>query len=76
MSIPSTLGVAAAVGVALAMSTAALAQDCKPSKWGADDEIGAANLITPQSVLAAVSLVKQGKTHPLGMLGVKPERTQ
>ncbi len=47
---------------------AAQAQDCKPSKWGADDEIGAANLVTPARVLAALKLVKQGKTHPLGII--------
>ncbi len=46
----------------------AAAQDCKPSKWGADDEIGAANLITPASVKQAIKLVKQGKTHPLGII--------
>jgi kynurenine formamidase len=39
---------------------------CAPSKWGADDEIGSANLVTPQSVLAASSLIKTGKTYPLG----------
>ncbi|NBY56498.1 MAG: hypothetical protein EBQ48_14165, partial [Betaproteobacteria bacterium] len=39
--------------VALTVSGPLLAQECKPSKWGANDEIGAANYITPQSVLAA-----------------------
>lgn len=46
----------------------AAAQECKPSKWGADDEIGAANLVTPARVLQAIKLVKQGKTHPLGII--------
>ncbi len=41
--------------------------DCKPSRWGADDEIGNANLITPDSVLAASQLVKTGKTYSLGI---------
>ena len=41
--------------------------ECKPSRWGADDEIGAANLITPESVLKAVQLVKTGKTYALGI---------
>jgi kynurenine formamidase len=51
----------------LAMTAgAALAQDCKPSKWGADDEIGAANYVTPARVLAATKLVKKGQSHPLG----------
>ncbi len=36
------------------------------SEWGADDEKGAANLITPELVEAAAKLVKIGKTYPLG----------
>ena len=46
----------------------ASAQDWYPSKWGADDEIGAANLITPDSVLAASKLVTTGKTYNLGII--------
>ena len=46
----------------------ASAQDWYPSKWGADDEIGAANLITPDSVLAASKLVTTGKTYNLGIV--------
>src|SRR6185503_19550414 len=38
-----------------------------PSVHGADDEIGAANYITPQKRLEAVKLVKRGKTATLGM---------
>ncbi len=38
---------------------------CK-SKWGPDDEIGAANHIKPDTVLAAAKLVKTGKTYSLG----------
>ena len=48
------------VAFAIGASGVVLAQDCKPSKWGANDEIGAANYITPQSVLAATKLVKMG----------------
>jgi len=47
--------------------TAALAQDCAPSKWGADDQIGSANLVTPERTLAATKLIKQGKSMPLGI---------
>jgi len=54
--------------VALTVSSAVFAQECKPSKWGPNDEIGAANYITPQSVLAATKLVKMGQTHPLGIV--------
>ncbi len=35
--------------------------------YGADDEFGAANYITPQKRLEAVKLVKRGKTATLGM---------
>ncbi|MDR1693625.1 MAG: cyclase family protein [Lactobacillaceae bacterium] len=38
-----------------------------PSAYGADDEIGAVNLITPEVVLQAMSLVKQGKTLALAV---------
>ena len=42
--------------------------DCKPSKYGKDDQIGAANMITPESVKMAAGLIKQGHTHPLGIV--------
>ena len=38
-----------------------------PSRWGPDDEIGNANLITAESVLAASELVRTGKTYSLGI---------
>ncbi len=37
-----------------------------PSKWGADDERGAANLIGPETVLRATKLIKTGKVYELG----------
>jgi kynurenine formamidase len=45
-----------------------VAQDCAPSKWGADDEIGAANYVSPEQVLTATSLVRKGEVHPLGIV--------
>ncbi len=36
-----------------------------PSKYGADDILGAMNLITPQSIVAAMSLVKRGIVYDL-----------
>ena len=36
--------------------------------WGEDDEVGALNEMTPASVLAALSLVKQGQIRDLGIL--------
>src|SRR5439155_23769432 len=35
-------------------------------KWGAEDERGAANLQTPQSVLKAARLIRDGKIYELG----------
>lgn len=37
-----------------------------PSKWGADDERGAANLIGPETVMRATKLIRQGKVFELG----------
>ena len=56
----------AALGLILAATTS-LAQECKPSRWGADDEIGNINLITPQSILKAVELIRTGKVYSLGI---------
>ena len=33
-----------------------------------DDQIGAANLITPERVLKAAKLIKKGESHPLGIV--------
>lgn len=41
--------------------------DWAPSKYGADDEIGAANLLTPEITLAAIQLVKTGRSYPLAV---------
>jgi len=43
------------------------AEDWTKSKWGPDDEIGAANYMTPDLVLKAASLIKTGKTYALGI---------
>lgn len=51
----------------LTVASAAFA-DCTPSKWGADDEIGSANLVTAERTLAASKLIKQGKSMPLGIV--------
>ena len=39
-----------------------------PSPYGADDERGAANLQTPESVLAAARLIRDGKMYELGKM--------
>lgn len=63
----TSVATAIALSVGLA-ALPALAQDWTKSKWGPDDEIGAANLITPQSVMQAAKLVKTGKTYNLGIV--------
>lgn len=62
------LQLAVTAAFALTSATAIAKGDCKPSKWGANDEIGAANLVTPARTLAALKLVKQGKSLPLGIV--------
>jgi kynurenine formamidase len=57
---------AAATMAALALGSTAWAQ-CAPSQWGAEDTIGAANLVTAERIMAAKELIKQGKAHPLGI---------
>ncbi len=44
------------------------AEQCQPSKWGAEDEIGAANHVSADQVLMAIKLVKSGQVHPLGIV--------
>lgn len=53
--------------VGMAYAGGAIAQNdwCK-SKWGPNDEIGAANLLTPHLAAQAAKLVKTGKTYALG----------
>ncbi|MEM7522535.1 MAG: hypothetical protein AAF360_02010 [Pseudomonadota bacterium] len=52
-----------------------------PSKYGADDKIGAASLIRPHSVAPAAKLAANGKTLPLAivfdprMLAFQPRKT-
>ncbi len=56
-------------GMALiAVAEPASAADCKASRWGADDQVGNANLITEHSVLDASRLIKTGKIYALGIV--------
>ena len=54
--------------VFIGIGPSGVAEECEPSRWGADDEIGAANYVTPEQVLMAVKLVKKGQSHPLGIV--------
>lgn len=40
---------------------------CNWGKWGPDDELGTLNYITPDKIVAAARLVKQGKTISVGI---------
>lgn len=55
-----------ALAAAFAGAASAQADWCK-SKYGPNDEIGAANLLTPELALAAAKLVKTGKVYRLGV---------
>jgi kynurenine formamidase len=49
------------------VACASVAQDkWYPSRWGADDQRGAANRVTPAKVLEAKSLIMRGQTYQLG----------
>ena len=53
----------------LALPCGALADNhCRHSEWGPEDEIGAANRITAESVARAAKLVTTGKTYSLGII--------
>ena len=54
--------------VLIVATSAVSADECVPSPWGADDQIGAANRVTPESTAAAAKLVKKGISHPLGIV--------
>jgi len=57
----------AAFALAWTAGPAGAQQDWTKSKWGPADEVGAANYITPESVVKAAQLVKTGKTYALGI---------
>ena len=57
------------LSLALIVATSAVsAAECVPSPWGADDQIGSANRVSPERTVAAAKLVKQGISHPLGIV--------
>ena len=51
---------------AWAVNDEPLAEGWAPSEWGADDKAGSVNRTTPEMVLKATRLVKQGKVATLG----------
>lgn len=57
----------AALTVALIPPIASADDSWYPSKWGADDTLGAINELSPEGVLEAAKLIKTGKTYSLGV---------
>ncbi|MDP2126789.1 MAG: cyclase family protein [Pseudohongiella sp.] len=57
----------AAVIVSASVSGSAFPQDWVPSRYGADDRIGAANNLSPEIVLEAAKLITTGKVYSLGV---------
>ena len=56
-----------ALVLAAGLQVAQAGDNWYPSKWGADDELGAANMNSPERALAAAKLVTTGKTYRLGI---------
>lgn len=65
-------GIATLVGSAWAQqpkfNDEPLIEKWAPTEWGADDKAGSVNRTTPEMVLKAVGLVKQGKVATLGKI--------
>jgi kynurenine formamidase len=58
----------AALGLSFALASQAQSiEKCHKSKWGANDQIGALNNITPADVQNAAKLVKRGKAVRMGI---------
>jgi kynurenine formamidase len=64
---PSTSVLLAAVA-ALLLAGSARAEDWPPSRFGADDTLGAVNLLGPEHATRAAKLVKTGRTYALGVV--------
>jgi kynurenine formamidase len=60
-------GVIGAGLILMSTTNIASAADWYPSAYGADDEIGAANLLSDELALKAAKLVTTGKVYPLGI---------
>ena len=56
----------ATAAAAAAQATTPIGPPWWPSRWGAGDEAGASNLMTPDKVLEAVKLITTGKVYRLG----------
>ncbi|HEY5647599.1 MAG TPA: cyclase family protein [Pseudomonadales bacterium] len=61
------LATAILIGATLQATAAFAEDDWYPSRYGADDTLGAINRLSPEKVLQAAQLVKTGKTYALGV---------
>ena len=62
-----SLGLIAAAALSFSLGAMAQGTPWYPSKFGPNDEIGAANYLTPALALQAAQLVKTGKVYSLGI---------
>jgi len=62
-----TLGIPTS-GITQEVNDDPLNENWAPSEWGPDDKAGAVNRTTPEMVLKAIGLVKQGKVATLGKI--------
>lgn len=67
MKILPPCAIALSLTLAGSVMVAASAQDWVPSRYGADDRIGAANNLSPELVLRAAQLITTGKVYALGV---------
>lgn len=67
MKIFKPCAIALSLTLAGSVMVAASAQDWVPSRYGADDRIGAANNLSPELVLRAAELITTGKVYALGV---------
>lgn len=63
----SKILIAASVILGMASANAVQAEDRFASKYGAGDQIGAANNLSTEATLAAIKLISSGKVYSLGM---------
>ena len=56
-----------ALAFTLLAGPASAEENWHPSKYGAGDELGAANLLSPEGVVAAANLVTKGNVYQLGI---------
>jgi kynurenine formamidase len=65
-SIVVTLGLLVVAAAETGSEETPIGKKWWPSRWGADDQRGAAHLMTPQKVLEGASLIRTGKVYQLG----------